>query len=72
MLNAVTEILDMIGVKSVEPDVCFTIDNEQKLQQAIIEKKCPVINVIRRIDGQLKVFIMKMSYMLFSTYLMQR
>ena len=70
MLNAVTETLDMVGVKSVEPDVLFSIDNEHELQQAILDKKCPVINVIKRIDGQLKVFIMKMSYIMLSQYVL--
>ena len=48
MLNSVTEILDMIGVKSVEPDVFFSIDDERKLKEAIEKKKCPVINVVKR------------------------
>ena len=48
MLNSVTEILDMIGVKSVEPDVFFSIDDERKLKEAIENKKCPVINVVKR------------------------
>ena len=59
MLNSVTEILEMIGVKSVEPDVLdFSIDNEHKLKEAIKYKKCPVINVVKQNDdgrGQVKV-----------------
>ena len=48
MLNAVNEILEMVGVKSVELDAEFSIDNVDGLKQAIKDKKCPVINVIKR------------------------
>ena len=60
MLNSVTEILDMIGVKSVEPDVFFSIDDERKLKEAIEKKKCPVINVVKRNgDGLGQVRVLK-------------
>ena len=48
MLNAISEILEMVDVQSVEPDVFFSIDDVDELRQAINHKKCPVINVIKR------------------------
>ena len=54
MLDSVTEILKMVGLKSVEPDVLnFKIYDVNELKKAIRDKKCPVINVTK--DNQVEV-----------------
>ena len=53
MLDSVTEILKMVGLKSVEPDVNFKIYDVGELKEAIRDRKCPVINVTK--DDQVEV-----------------
>ena len=55
MLDSVMEILDIIGLKSAEPDVDFKIYTADELKQAIQDRKCPVINVTHRKNGQVRV-----------------
>ena len=55
MLDSVMEILDIIGLKSAEPDVDFKIYTADELKQAIQDRKCPVINVTHRKHGQVRV-----------------
>ena len=42
MLNSVSDILEMVGVQSIEPDECFLLYDIDELKQAIKHKKCPV------------------------------
>ena len=58
MLNAVSEILEMIGVQSVGFNQDFSIDDiygEDGLKQAIKNKKCPVINVTNRKTNEVRI-----------------
>ena len=58
MLNAFSEILEMVGVQSVEFNQDFTIydiDGEDGLKQAIKDKKCPVINVTNRKTNEVRI-----------------
>ena len=58
MLNAFSEILEMVGVQSVEFNQDFTIydiDGEDGLKQAIKDKKCPVINVTNRRTNEVRI-----------------
>ena len=58
MLNAVSEILEMIGVQSVGLNQDFSIDDihgDDGLKQAIQNKKCPVINVINRRTNEVRI-----------------
>lgn len=57
MLNSVSEILEMAGVQSVEPDVCFSIDEIDDLKQAVKQKKCPVINVTNRKTNEVRILM---------------
>ena len=58
MLNAVSEILEMVGVQSVELNQDFSIDDihgDDGLKQAIKNKKCPVINVTNRRTNEVRI-----------------
>ena len=55
MLNSVSEILEMVGVQSIEPDEEFSIDDVDELKQAIKDNKCPVINVIKRETNEVRI-----------------
>ena len=57
MLNAVSEILEMVDVKSIELNPDFSIDGKAELKQAIKDKKCPVFNVTNRKTNEVRILM---------------
>ena len=55
MLNSVSDILEMVGVQSIDYDQYFSLDDIDELKQAVKDKKCPVALVINRENNEVRI-----------------